>query len=215
MKSALKKRRNTRVCYWTPITIEESGAPFLYRARLANYSVGGIYFETDLLLYPEAIVYIGIQDSTHQLFSEECGSFLVEIIWRKRLTDISFNYGYGAKITFDKAQRKSQSNVHVKLKELRKNARKCSQKPTYFSFENKYYQGAITNISRSGAFIESEAKLSNGDEIKLFVQGAKKYALLKSEIIHFNISGFGVKFKRILKVDKLPETNKGGIQSTL
>lgn len=215
MKSALKKRRNTRVYYWTPITIEESGVPFLYRARLANYSVGGIYFETDLLLYSEAMVYIGIQDSTHQLFSEECGSFLVEIIWRKRLTDISFNYGYGAKITFDKAQRKSQSNGQVKLKELRKNPRKRSKKPTYFSFKKEYYQGEITNISPSGAFIESEARPSDGDELKLFVPGAKKYALLKGEIIHFNISGFGVKFKRILKVDKLPKTQKGRTQSTV
>ncbi len=98
---------------------------------------------------------------------------------------------------------------------MQKQPEKPYSKPTYFTSENKYYKGAITNISRSGAFIESEAKLSNGDEIKLFVQGAKKYALLKGEIIHFNISGFGVKFKRILKVDKLPETNKGGIQSTL
>jgi hypothetical protein len=205
MNRALIKR-NTRISYWTPITIEESGVSFLYRARLANYSSSGIYFETDLLLYPGANVYIGIQDSTHRLFSEDCGVFLVQIIWRKGLSDISFNYGYGAKIAFDKAQKKLQCSGHVQLKDLRKNPRKTSKKPIYFSFKNKTYQGAIANISRGGAFIESEAKFSNGDKLKLVVQGVGKYALLKGEVMHFNLSGFGIKFKSLLRADKLPET---------
>jgi hypothetical protein len=212
MNHALKKRRNTRIYYCAPITIEESGVPFLYRARLVNYSISGVYFETDLLLYPEANVYIGIEDSTHQLFSEDCGSFFVEIIWRKRLNDISFNYGYGAKIAFDQPHQKLQSSSHVKLKELRIYPRRTSRKPAYFSFENKYYQGVIKNISRGGAFIESEAKFSNGDKLKLVVQGVGKYALLKGEVMHFNLSGFGIKFKSLLRADKLPVTPKSSIQ---
>jgi hypothetical protein len=205
MNRAFKKRRGSRIYYWTPITIQESGVCFLYRARLANYSRSGIYFETDLLLYPEAKVYIGIQDTSHILFSEGHGSFLVNIIWRKRLTEISFDYGYGAKLIFDEAQKESPKNNDGELKELRKNPRKPFPKPTYFTTENKYYKGAIRNISRSGVFIESEAKFSNGEELKLVVQGMNKFALLKGEIVHYNLSGFGVKFKRVLKVEKLPE----------
>ena len=110
MNRFVEKRRDTRIYYWTPITIEESDVCFIYRARLANYSSSGIYFETDLLLHPEAKVYIGIQDSTHKFFSEDHGSFLVKIVWRKRLNELSFNYGYGAKITFDEAEKKSQKN---------------------------------------------------------------------------------------------------------
>ena len=208
MNRAFIKRRGLRIYYWTPITIQESGINFLYRAQLANYSRSGIYFETDLFLYPEAVVYVGIQDNNHILFSEDHGSFLVNIIWRKRLTASSFNYGYGAQLNFDGAQKKSLIDIDDAIKELRKNPRKLYSKPTYFTIENKYYKGAIRNISRRGAFIESDTKFSSGEELKLVFKGVNKFALLKGEIVHYNLSGFGIKFKSVLKTKKLPEANK-------
>ena len=208
MNRAVKKRRGSRIYYWTPITIQESGVSFLYRARLANYSRSGIYFETDLLLYPGAKVYVGIQDTSHRLFSEDHGSFLVNIIWRKRLTESSFNYGYGSKLSIDEAPKKSQINNDNEIKELRKNPRKSFSKPTYFTSGNKYYKGAIRNISRSGVFIESDAKFPSGEELKLVIQSTNKFALLKGEIAHYNLTGFGVKFKSVLKIAKLPEAPK-------
>jgi hypothetical protein len=204
MNRAFKKRKGSRIYYWTPITIQEAGVYFLYRARLSNYSRSGIYFETDLLLYPGAEVYIGIQDKNHILFSEDHGSFLVNIIWRKRLTESSFNYGYGAKLSLDEAPKKSQINNDNEIKELRRNPRKSFSKPTYFTSGNKYYKGAIRNISRSGVFIESDAKFSSGEELKLVVHGVNKFALLKGEIVHYNLSGFGLKFKSVLKNERLP-----------
>lgn len=208
MNRAFKKRRESRIYYWWPITIQESGVYFIYRARLANYSRSGIYFETDLLLYPGAKIYIGIQDTIHRLFSEDHGNFLVNIIWRKGITESSFNYGYGAKLALDEAPQKSQINNDDKNKELRRNPRKSFLKPAYFKSENKYYKGTTRNISRSGAFIESDARFSKGEELKLVVHGMNKYALLKGEIVHYNLTGFGVKFKSVLKVKKLPETKK-------
>ena len=216
MNRAFKKRQGSRIYYWTPITIQESGVSFLYRARLANYSRSGIYFETDLLLYPETEVYVGIQDTSHRLFSEDHGSFLVNIIWRKRLTEISFNYGYGAKLIFDEAKRKVQKNDHVELKELRKSLRKPFSKLAYFASGNKYYEGIIKNLNRSGAFIETKTKFSNRDEIKLVVTGPSKLSntciferhsskdiQIRCKIIHFKQNGFGVKFKSVVKIEKL------------
>ena len=204
MNRAFKKRRGPRIYYRAPITIQESGFSFLFRARLANYSRSGIYFETDLLLRPQAKVYIGIQDTSHRLFYEDHASFLVNIIWRKRLVKNSFNYAYGAKLTLDEAPKKPQINNYDEIKELRRNPRKSLSQLTYFISENKYYKGAIRNISRSGVFIESDAKFSNGKELKLVIQDAKKIALLKGEIVHYNLSGFGVKFKSVLKIEKSP-----------
>ena len=201
------KKRDTREYFCTPITIEELGIRYSYKARLANYSNSGIYFETDLLLYRGAKVDIGIQDPTPRLFSKDHGSYLVEIIWRNRLSENLFNYGYGAKITFDHAGKKSLAYLNAERKELRKSRRKLFSKPTYFKYENKYYQGATKNISRSGAFIISGAKFSNGDELKFVVLGTKIYAVLKGEIVHSNLTGFGVKFKSLLKVEKLPVPN--------
>jgi Tfp pilus assembly protein PilZ len=209
MEKYLEKRSESRINYWTPITIEESGEEsgvcFLYRARLANFSGRGLYFETDLLLQPGAKVYIGIQDLTHRFFPEDYSSFLVEIIWRKRLTAIAFNYGYGAKVIFDNAENKLQRNDHIELKELRKNTRKPFSKLTYFASGNKYYEGIIKNLSHGGAYIETKTKFSNGEELKLVVPGPNKYIQIRCKIIHFNQTGFGVKFKRVLKIEKLPE----------
>ena len=205
-----EKRSESRINYWTPITIEESGVCFLYRAQLANFSGRGLYFETDLLLKPRAKVYIGIQDSTHRFFPEDYGSFLAEIIWRKRLTKVSFNYGYGTKVIFDKVEKKLHRKDHDELKELRKNPRKTFSKLAYIASENKYYEGIIKNLSHGGAFIQTKTKFSNGNKIKLVVPGPNKYIQIRCEIIHFNQIGFGVEFKSVLKIEKLAETKKTG-----
>lgn len=203
-----EKRSDFRLYYRTPATIEEPGICFLYRGRLANYSGSGLYFETDLFLHLGAKAHIGIQDSSHRFFSEDSVSFLVEIIWRKPLSEILFNYGYGAKVLFDKAEKKSQTNDHVELYGIRKNPRKAFSKLTYFASGNKYYEGIIKNLSSDGAFIETKTGFSNGDEIKLVVPGSNKYIQIRCKIIHFNKTGFGVKFKSVLKIDKSSETGK-------
>jgi len=208
LKQYSEKRSESRLYYWTPITIQESDVCFLYRARLTNYSGRGLYFETDLLLQLGAKVYIGIQDSTHRFFPEDYGSFLVEIIWRKRLTKNIFNYGYGTKVIFDEAKKKVQIDDHVEIKELRKSHRKPFSKLAYFASGNKYYEGIIKNLSRSGAFIETKTKFSNGDEINFVVPGPNKYIQIRCKIIHFKQNGFGVKFKSVLKIEKLPGAKK-------
>ena len=208
MKQYSEKRGESRLYYWTPITIQESDVCFLYKARLANYSRRGIYFETNLLLIPGSKVYIGIQDTTHRFFPEDYGSFLVEVIWRTRLIENIFNYGYGTKIIFDKARKKVQKNDHVELKELRKSPRKPFSKLAYFASENKYYEGIIKNLSRRGAFIETKIKFSNGDEINLVVPGSNKYIQIRCKIIYFKQNGFGVKFKSVLKIEKPTDAKK-------
>jgi hypothetical protein len=123
-------------------------------------------------------------------------------------------YGFGAKVAFDMAEKKSQKNDHVELKELRKSSRKSVSTTIYFAIQNEYYKGVIKNLSHNGAFIETKAKFSNGINIKLVALGADKYILIKCKIIHFNQTGFGVKFKRILKIKKSPNSKKHGNQIT-
>ena len=193
MEQFYEKRSKSRLHYRAPITIEDSAACFLYNAWLENLSGRGLYFETDLLLPPGLKVRIGIHDSSDMFFSEDNDRFIVEIIWRTRLIEDMFNYGYGAKVLF-----------YDEMKELRKSPRKTVSKLIYFSSHNKYYQGATRNISRSGAFVISGAKISKGDELTFVVLGTKKYVCLKGEIVHSNLMGFGVKFKSLLKVENLP-----------
>ena len=196
MEQYPERRSESRLYHKTPITIEESGICFLYRARLTNFSGRGVYFETDLLLQPRAKVCIGIHDSSKRFFSEDLVRLVVEIIWRNRLTK-SFAYGYGAKEV-----------LYDELKGQRKDPRKTFSKLIYFAAQNKYYEGVIKNLSPGGAFIETKAKLLNKAEIKIVVPGPNKYLLMKGDIIHSKQDGFGVKFKNISKIEKF-STNKG------
>ena len=98
--------------------------------------------------------------------------------------------------------------ANVELFEIRKNPRKLFSKLAYLASGNKYYEGIIKNLSRSGAFIETKTKFSNGDELKLVVPGPNKFIQIKCKIIHFSQTGFGVKFKKVLKIVKPPETIK-------
>lgn len=186
-----ERRNKFRLPYGTPITIEDSAVCFLYNAWLANFSGRGLYFETDLLLPPGAKVRIGIHDSSNSFFSEDSGRFIVEIIWRNSLIEDTFNYGYGAKVLF-----------YDEVKDLRKNPRKTFSKLIFFISPNKYYEGVIKNLSPGGAFIETRAKFPNRAGLKFVVPGPNKYILLKGKIIHFKQTGFGIKFKRVLKIDK-------------
>ena len=92
--------------------------------------------------------------------------------------------------------------------EIRKNPRKTFSKSIYFASQNRYYEGVIKNLGHGGAFIETKTKFSNGDEIKLVVPGQNKYIQIRCKIIHFAQTGFGVKFKNVLKINKSREIGK-------
>jgi len=136
--------------------------------------------------------------------------------WEYHMKSAAIN-GFGEKITFDKTEKISKKNDSVELKELRKNPRKTASKPLHFAIQNKnkYYKGIIKNLSHGGAFIETKAKFSKQIKIKLVVPGANKYILIKCKVIHFNQTGFGVKFNNILKIKKFSGTKKYGPQITI
>ncbi len=125
--------------------------------------------------------------------------------------------GFGENLTFDKTEKNYKKNDYVELKELRKNPRKIASKPIHFTIQNKtkYCKGIIKNLSQGGAFIETKAKFSKQMKIKLVVLGANKYILIKCKTIHFNQTGFGVKFENILKIKTNSRTKKYGPQNTI
>jgi hypothetical protein len=94
-------------------------------------------------------------------------------------------------------------------KKFRKNPRKAFSKLVYFALKNEYlkwYRGVIKNLSRGGAFIETDNELSNGTKLKLVVPGPNKYIMIKGEIIHFKPTGFGVKFRVVSNVETVTIT---------
>jgi hypothetical protein len=186
-----EKRSETRIYYQAHVTIEESSVCFIHKARLVNFSGEGLFFETDLLLPPEAKVFIGIYDPSCTLFSKGYIRLKVEIIWRNRLTKGPFDYGYGAK-----------EIVYNETIDLRKYSRKAFSKSAFFAIKDKYHKGVIKNLSRRGAFIATKVRLSNCLYLKIVIPGPNKYILLKGEITHVEQKGFGIKFNDMLKIKK-------------
>jgi hypothetical protein len=167
---------------------------------LVNFNSKGLYFETDLFLAHGAKIWIGIWDLSNRLFSEDYVRLPIKIVWRNPLTEVSFNYGYGALEVLDDEP-----------KDLRKNPRKAFSKLTYFALNNnnnKYYKGIIKNLSRGGAFIEINTELSNETDLTLVVPGPNKYIQIESELIHLKPTGFGVRFKDVSKIEKASEIQK-------
>lgn len=194
-----ERRNEARFYFRAHIIVEESGVYFIHKARLVNFNSRGLYFETDLLLTPEAKIWIGIYDLSNRLFAEDYVRLPIEIVWRNHLTEVSFNYGYGAIEVLDDEP-----------KNLRKNHRKAFSKLTYFALKDnyKYYKGIIKNLSRGGAFIETNTELSNETDLKLVVPGPNKYILIESELIHFKPTGFGVRFKDMSKIENVSKIQR-------
>lgn len=90
------QKRNRRINYKTPITLEDERTGFHYPGTLHNYSKSGLYFESAYAQRPGRQVVI---KSDYLPFSSNNSGQLAEVIWRKPLGQHHLNpsYGMGAK----------------------------------------------------------------------------------------------------------------------
>ena len=82
--------------------------------------------------------------------------------------------------------------------DARKYKRRAYNKPLYFIYKRLKFIGLVTNISRGGALIETDAKFSLGERIQLVVPLAKtgKDVLVNGWIVRICLKGVGVSFER-------------------
>jgi hypothetical protein len=200
-----QKRTDSREIFKVPVTVREVNDPYIYRARIANYSRKGMYIETDVVLDTGADIIIGIEDSADIYISADLQAtnlYLAKIIWQRDFIDSIFNFGYGVQLI---SAAEDRSGIGTDLpnvrRALRKHRRESHAKPVFFTWQNHYHQGLINNISRGGAFIETTEKLSVGETIRLIIPGNKinKGVMLKGKVVHLKKLGIGIVFDRILK----------------
>ena len=171
---------------------------------MTNYSKDGIFIETDVGLEPGEEIYIGIEDSPRKLSPNAAKSYRARVIWQKGLKNGIFNFGYGVIIVSSKDKNESDE-IEIRdpqeREELRKHPRKSFSKTVYFTTQNHYYHGSISNISRGGIFIVTEDGFSVGQTINLVIPGTKidKGVMLKAEIVHVSETGMGLAFRGVLK----------------
>lgn len=217
MESKTERRKHKRSKFEANISHNILSLDIIHAGKLYNFSNGGLYFESDQILYVGEEINIWIENQP-QLTEDDKQLFLgVQIIWRQDLRDSSYRYGYGAKlIKNNQALIKSLKKVEFEKKNHQQSGfdgghqqssfndgidsrnfhRRHYHRSFLFIYKNQRFEGFITNISRGGAFIETKKKLSLGKVILLTIPGSKirKEIKLKGWIVRLNHKGVGVKF---------------------
>jgi hypothetical protein len=182
-------------------------------ATVINYSNGGFYFESDALITPGSIIYLGLSDSPYNQSSNSYECHRVKVRWCKDLYRSDYKYGYGVQhldpinaYTDDIGEKVYDLPQYLKLviadkKDCRKHPRKPVTRKVLFTSANQFYEGTITNVSKGGFFIATEDNFATGKTINLVVPGTKfdKGVMIKAEIVRTTETGIGVKILGLLK----------------
>ncbi|MEE4264269.1 MAG: PilZ domain-containing protein [Desulfobacteraceae bacterium] len=165
-------------------------------SRMVNCSDNGLYFESDLFLQPGAEVFIQVENYPNDQ-TEPFICHHAKIIWGKKLKNAPYPYGYGAKYVVLSNEQDSLETDSDEIDDLRRHPRKYVDKPVTLGFENKSFNGFISDISRNGCFIKNREFLNIGQILKLAIPGTKFVGnnRLSVEVVRLSPIGVGVKFK--------------------
>ena len=190
-----EKRENVRLDEYRPISVKDLKVGIIHEATMLNYSKNGMYFETDSILQPGVEIYLGIEDSTHVSFVDEFECKLSRIIWRKKLKESFYKYGYGVKfISVDNTNEQKCGNQKKGI-DTRNHPRKQYTKSILYAADNQILEGKCQNISPSGIFLTTKEKLRVGQTMILSLPSKIKNGLkIRGEVVWSNDEGCGVKF---------------------
>jgi hypothetical protein len=186
--------------------------------KIYNFSQQGLYFESNHNFLPLEEIFVEIIDQGRSSDTAQELLFDVEIIWRKKLIDAPFRYGYGArfkfssetiehKITSASLKRPPLPPAPAELEdktEAREFPRKRCRQSIVFNLGNQVCQGWVTSISLSGAFIKTRSKCSLGRKIRIVITGDEpsKGSERLGWIVRVNSEGFGLSFNRRSGVER-------------
>jgi Tfp pilus assembly protein PilZ len=223
MELNLDQRESRRLHYEAIIWHDNLLPEIFYAAKIYNLSKGGVYFESDQIIYPGEEISLTLKNPASPVDAKK--EYLrVEIKWRKDLQNASYRFGYGARFinpvdtlvkSFNNlAFRKLslQSSAFKYQIDPRKHPRKAYRKLIRFTSKNRTYRGLITGISRGGAFIASKNKFSLGQMIHVVIPGGKdnKNLKLTGWVVRLDTKGFGVRFDRRTGRDRRKRSDRRG-----
>jgi hypothetical protein len=97
MRTKSEKRDCARFCYEIPVIIEECGAGVHFDARMYNYSLQGMYFESDLSLLSGTRVNVWLSNFPG---SSSPDISFAEVRWSEEIIGAVVLYNYGAGIRY-------------------------------------------------------------------------------------------------------------------
>ncbi len=210
MAEKSKNRQNPRYQHQSPITREDIKTGIQRGAQMFNYSKGGLYFEAEYVLEPGDEIFIGIENSPYASSPGVYECFRVKVKWRKKIENknSAFCNGYGIQFyypdqiflttIYDNIDNTDLQHTAFKQKNYsREYVREHWAKKIIFSTQNRFHEGFIKDISRKGAFIETNGVFSTGQRLSLAIPLAngRKGVKLRGEVVWSNQKGFGCEFK--------------------
>ena len=97
MSSTAEQRDTTRIKHKARILLENLPSGAHYKAKMYNYSRGGLYFESDYAPLPGTEIYIGIEKSPYDFGPD---LYRVKIRWRKELSGQESKYAFGVGVKY-------------------------------------------------------------------------------------------------------------------
>jgi hypothetical protein len=191
----LENRDSARINHNSSLQVKDLQSGKIHKARMFNYSKEGVYFESDSVLNPGIQIYIGIQNSPYASLPDVLEYHRAEIMWRKKLKESFFRFGYGVKLGSLSNKQDLKLNDIKETKDLRKHPRRPFNQSTLFATQNGIFEGSIKNINSSGVFITAQKAFEVGQILTLalpFKNG--KEVKIKGQIVWTNDEGFGIKF---------------------
>ena len=99
MRSNLEKRDCARFSLEAPVVIEKCGTGLYYEARMYNYSLQGMYFESDLALSPGTRVNIWLSGLPEESLPDISSA---EVRWNEEIAGAVVLYSYGSGIKYSR-----------------------------------------------------------------------------------------------------------------
>jgi hypothetical protein len=92
-----EQRDARRVKHKANILLENFPAGTQYKAKMFNYSRGGLYFESDYAPLPGSEIYIGIERSPYDASPD---IYRAQVRWRRQLDAKNSRYTFGVGVKY-------------------------------------------------------------------------------------------------------------------
>lgn len=99
MRTDLEKRDCARFHHEAPVIVEACGTGAYYNARMYNYSLQGMYFESDLALAPGVRVNLWLSGKPENSLPE---IYFAEVRWSEEISGAVVLHRYGTGIKYNR-----------------------------------------------------------------------------------------------------------------
>ena len=206
----LERRKYKRFEYEAVISHDILSKKTVYSGKIYNLSKGGLYFESDQIIYPgeqvclEIVSHADPADNNVHLF------YGVQITWHCQLKNSYLGHGFGARFVspdhslvknmdVTRFEKSAPPEKNLKNeKDPRQYIRRPYNKRLLFTYNQRAYKGLVTDLSHGGAFIETGNRFALGRPIDMVIPGSKirDDATLKGWVIRLAPNGVGVRFDK-------------------